>query len=135
MICAITRLMTVEPTASSTGLAPRTASALAYLAGPFSGALMLFAESRSNDVRFHAWQSILGLGGLGVAILLSYALGVMAIFVSAAAVTAMFVVAAALWLVLLLAWAICLYKAYTGDRWKLPLVGAYAERFALKTGA
>lgn len=121
-----------QPPASSTGLAPRTASALAYLAGPFSGALMLFAESKNADVRFHAWQSIVGLGGLGVAILLSYALGVVALFVSAAAVTFMLVVAAVLWVVLLLVWAICLYKAYGGERWKLPLAGEYAERFALK---
>ncbi len=59
---------------SSTGLEPRTASALAYLAGPFSGALILFAESTNQDVRFHAWQSIVALGGLGLAVLASYLL-------------------------------------------------------------
>lgn len=119
--------------ASSTGLAPRTAATLAYLAGPFSGTLILLAESRNGDVRFHAWQSIVGLGGLAVAILLSYVLGVVALFVSAAAVTAMIGVATVLWIVLLLAWAICLYKAYSGGRWKLPLAGEYAERLALRT--
>lgn len=119
---------------SSTGLAPRTAAMLAYLAGPFSGTLILLAESTNADVRFHAWQSIVGLGGLGVAIFLSYVLGVMALFVSAAAVTMMIGVATVLWIVLLLAWAICLYKAYSGGRWKLPLAGGYAERFALRTG-
>ena len=51
---------------SSTGLEPNFAAALAYLAGPFSGILILLVE-RSNDfVRFHAWQAILGLGGLGL---------------------------------------------------------------------
>ena len=120
---------------SSTGLAPRTASALAYLAGPFSGALMLFAESRNDDVRFHAWQSIVGLGGVGIALALSYVLAVGALFVSAAAVSAMIAVSYVLWVVLLLVWAICLFKAYSGERWKLPLVGDYAERFSLKRGA
>jgi uncharacterized membrane protein len=116
--------------ASSTGLPPRTAATLAYLAGPFSGTLILLAESQNDDVRFHAWQSIVGLGGLGVAILLSYVLGVVALFVSAAAVTVMFAVATVLWVVLLLAWAICLFKAYSNERWKLPLAGEYAERLA-----
>jgi len=114
---------------TSTGLAPRTAAALAYLAGPFSGALLLIAESRDGDVRFHAWQSIIGLGGLGVALVLSYAFAFAALFVSAAAVSMMIAVSDVLWIVLALVWAICLYKAYGGGRWKLPLAGDYAERF------
>lgn len=124
--------MEVGNTESSTGLEPRTAATLAYLAGPFSGILILLAESKNDDVRFHGWQSIVGLGGLGVAIVLSYLLGIFALFVSAAAVTAMVGVATVLWIVLLLAWAICLYKAYSGGRWKLPLAGGYAERLALR---
>jgi uncharacterized membrane protein len=131
--------MTVSPaelggstldTRTSTGLAPRTAAALAYLAGPFSGALMLLAESRHRDVRFHAWQSILGLGGLGFAVVAAYALAAAALFVSAGAVSVVLAVATALWGVLAITWAFCLYKAYTADRWHLPLVGNIAERLA-----
>src|SRR4029453_5162552 len=85
---------------SSTGLEPRTAATLAYLAGPFSGALILLAESKNDDVRFHAWQSVVGLGGLGVALILAYVLAAMALFVSAAAVTLMFGVATVIWIVL-----------------------------------
>ena len=114
--------------ASSTGLQPRTASTLAYLAGPFSGALILLAESSNDDVRFHAWQSIVGLGGLTMAVIASYALAVAALFVSATAVSVMIAVATAIWVVLLIVWAICLWKAAAGDRWHLPLAGAIAER-------
>jgi uncharacterized membrane protein len=120
---------------SSTGLAPRTAATLAYLAGPFSGALILLAESKNADVRFHAWQSIVGLGGLGVALLLAYTLGAAALFVSAAVVTLMFSVASVIWIVLAIVWAICLWKAYAGERWKLPIAGEYAERFVSRNGA
>jgi uncharacterized membrane protein len=116
------------PRASSTGLEPRTASALAYLAGPFSGALILLAESTNQHVRFHAWQSIVGLGGLGLAILGSYVLAFVALFVSATAVSLMVGVATVIWIVLALVWVICLFKAWSGERWKLPLVGDYAER-------
>jgi uncharacterized membrane protein len=115
--------------ASSTGLEPRTAAALAYLAGPFSGALILAAESANDDVRFHAWQSIVGLGGLGLAVLISYVLALFAVFVSAMVVTVMLSVAAVIWIVLALVWLICLWKAWSGGRWKLPLAGDYAERF------
>ena len=52
--------------ASSTGLQPALAGALAYLAGPFSGILVLLAERTNQFVRFHAWQAILALGGLGL---------------------------------------------------------------------
>lgn len=116
------------PPSSSTGLQPRTAAALSYLAGPFSGVLILLAESRDEDVRFHAWQSVIALGGLAVALLLVYGLAIGALFVSAAAVSAMIGLASALWVVLIVVWALCLYKAHNGGRWKLPLVGDLAER-------
>ncbi|HTM27185.1 MAG TPA: hypothetical protein VL225_18430 [Vicinamibacterales bacterium] len=113
---------------SSTGLTPRTASGLAYLAGPFSGTLILLAESTNADVRFHAWQSILGLGGLGLAVVVAYLLAFAALFVSATVMSLLLFVAGAIWIVLIIVWAICLWKAFAGDRWKLPLAGDYAER-------
>jgi uncharacterized membrane protein len=121
------RVATDAPS-SSTGLDPRTASALAYLAGPFSGALMLFAESTSDLVRFHAWQSIVALGGLGLAVIISYVLAFAALFISATAVSVMVAVATVIWIVLAIVWVLCLWKALSGERWKLPLAGDYAER-------
>lgn len=117
-------------TSSSTGLDPRTASALAYLAGPFSGALILFAETINRDVRFHAWQSIVALGGLALAVVACYILAFMSLFVSAAGVSLMFGVATVIWIVLVVVWLICLWKAFSGERWKVPLAGDYAERLA-----
>lgn len=115
---------------SSSGLEPNTASALAYLAGPFSGAMILWVESQNRDVRFHAWQSIIGLGGVGLAVILAYLIAGALLFVSATAVSVMVGVASVLWLVLLLTWALCLWKGLSGERWKLPLAGDFAERFA-----
>jgi len=117
----------MEQPPSSTGLVPATASALAYLAGPFSAALILLAEDQNDDVRFHAWQSLVGLGGLTLAVIASYALGIAAIFISATAVSVMFGVATVIWIVLLILWAVCLWKAAMGERWHLPLAGPYAE--------
>ncbi|HYT68614.1 MAG TPA: hypothetical protein VEL51_19465 [Vicinamibacterales bacterium] len=108
---------------------PRTAAALAYLAGPFSGALILWVETVNHDVRFHAWQSIIGLGGLGIAVLASYIFAAIALFISATAVSVMLDVARVIWIVLVIVWALCLWKALAGERWKLPLAGDYADRF------
>lgn len=121
--------------ASSTGLEPPFAAALAYLAGPFSGLVMLLAERTNRFVRFHAWQAIVGLGGLGVlavALLLSAFLG---LFLSPRVFTTLYVlagVAAAGWVVV---WAICLAKAFGGSAFKLPVVGNYAGRRASRIRA
>jgi uncharacterized membrane protein len=117
-------------TPTSTGLQPRTAAVLAYLAGPFSGVMMLVAEPSHSDIRFHAWQSILVLGGLGVIVALGYVTAVASLFVSATAVSFIVRLSTVLWIALLVVWAFCLWKAYGGERWKMPLAGEWAERFA-----
>ncbi len=113
---------------SSTGLDPRSASALAYLAGPFSGALILWVERTNAFVRFHAWQSVVGLGGLALAVLAAYVVAGMMIFVSATAVIVMFAIASVIGAVLVIAWLLCLWKAFSGERWKLPFAGDYVDR-------
>jgi uncharacterized membrane protein len=115
---------------SSTGLDRNIAAALAYLAGPVSGLLIVILERSSRFVRFHAMQSIVGLGGLW---LLAAAFGLLAglaVFVSA---TGFFVLLYAAWITggaWIVVWIICLVKAFTGQWWKLPVAGDYAERWS-----
>jgi uncharacterized membrane protein len=118
--------------ASSTGLEPPFAAALAYLAGPLSGILILLAERSNRFVRFHAWQAIFGLGTLAllaIGVLLSAFLG---LFLSPNAFTTLYVVAGMLAVVWLIAWAICLFKAFGGSAWKMPLFGGFAEKRAVR---
>ena len=119
-----------QPPTSSTGLDPRTAAALASLAGPLSGALVLWVETGNRDVRFHAWQSILAVGGLVLLVLICSALAVVALFFSATAMLVMLNVATAIAGVLAIVWAVCLWKAFAGGRWKVPFAGDVAERRA-----
>jgi len=119
----------VNDEGTTTGLEPRTAAALAYLAGPFSGALMLWVERENTFIRFHACQSVIGLGGLALALLGSYLLAAIAMFVSASLVTVLFNVAAVIWIVLVITTVLCAWKAWSGERWRLPLVADYADRF------
>ena len=116
--------------ASSTGLHPTVAGALAYLAGPFSGVLILLAEHTNRFVRFHAWQAIIALGGLGLVtagLLVSAFLG---LFVSPVLFKTLYLSAAVSGLAWLVVWGICLVRAFAGSAWKLPLAGSLAERRA-----
>jgi uncharacterized membrane protein len=113
---------------STTGLDPTFAAALAYLAGPFSGVLILLAEKTNRYVTFHAWQAIIGLGGLaGLAILL-LVFAFLTLFLSPIAFTILYRLAAAAGLAWIVAWMICLFKAFKGEAWKLPIAGERAER-------
>ena len=115
---------------TASGLRPRTAAVLAYLAGPLSGAIMLLAEPAQPFVRFHAWQSILAIGGLGVAMLACYALAFASLFFTANGLALMVRAAMIVWIVLLIVWLVCLWQAWSGRVMKLPLAGWWAERLA-----
>jgi uncharacterized membrane protein len=115
---------------STTGLDPHVAAALAYLAGPFSGVLVLLAERTSRYVRFHACQSVLGLGGLGVMVVLLMTLAFVSIVVSATAFKVLLYLGWLTWAAWIVLWIVCLVRAFTGSSWKLPVAGEYAERKA-----
>ena len=115
---------------SSTGLTPRVAAVLAYLAGPFSGVLILLAERTSSFVRFHAWQSVLGLGALGAIVVMVLGLAFASLVVSARAFFFLYLVAGVVWASWVVAWVVCMVQAFNGRRWKLPIAGTYAERFS-----
>lgn len=115
---------------SSTGLEPNFAAALAYLAGPFSGILIVLVERGNSFVRFHAWQSILGLGGLGVLSAGTLIVSFLTLLLSPLAFTVMYRLSELLAIVWVLAWLVCLIKAFSGSRWHMPVAGRYAERLA-----
>ncbi len=116
--------------ASSTGLAPTTAAALAYLVGPVSGVLILLVERSSRYVRFHAWQSIVGLGGLWAVGFALYVLAFLALFVSPTLFRVMLWLAGFIWVGWVVVWIVCLVKAFSGQVWKLPVAGEHAGRRA-----
>ena len=89
--------------------------------GIFETGLVFFAtEPHNRFVRFHAMQSILVFGAACVALIVCLSIPflgwILSIFV--------FYGSAALWLVLM-------FKAYQGERFKLPIAGDIAEQRAL----
>jgi uncharacterized membrane protein len=115
---------------SSTGLSPRVAGLLCYAAAWASGLLLVAIERDSRFVRFHAWQSLLGFGALTLLALGAWGLTLLMAFVSPGAFRVMGFVTQCLWMALGAAWLFAVVMVAQGRRWKMPLVGKWAERFA-----
>ena len=115
-------------TRSATGLSPEVAATMAYLAGPFSGALLLASEPENRFVRFHAWQAVVALGALGLAAISFLVLAFALLIVSPTAFWAMLWLAAITGVVWVVVWTACVVQAYKGRVWKLPYAGDFAER-------
>lgn len=119
-----------EAAPSSTGLEPSFAAALAYLAGPLSGLLILMVERSNRFVRFHAWQAVVGLGGLAALAIAALICSFLTLLLSPVAFTIMYRLSAAAAVAWVAAWVWCLVTAFTGRTSKLPLAGGVAERLA-----
>jgi len=107
-----------NPETSSTGLAPNLAGALAYLLGPITGIVFLVVEKDSRFVRFHAMQSTITFGGLFVIQVVLNLVPFIGWAVSGLIIFPLSV----------LLWAFLMFKAFSGEMFKLPTIGDMAER-------
>ena len=121
-----------DATASSTGLDPNFAAALSYLAGPFSGILILLVERSNRYVRFHAWQAVLGLGGLGLLAIGALLFSFLTLLISPLLLTVMYRLSEIVALVWVAVWLWCLVQAFNGRAWRMPVAGRHAERLATR---
>lgn len=103
-----------------TGLRPRTLSVLAYCAWWVSGALVLALEPADPDVRFHARQALVGFGLIWVVGVALWGASFLLAFVSPIAFRATAVLAQGVWVAGVVLTAVCLVKAWRGQRWALP---------------
>ncbi len=101
---------------SSTGLEPNTAGLLCYLGFWITGIIFLVIEQENRFVRFHALQSIVAFGALGV-------LGVMVSWIPF--VGAVF--GSIIGILVLVLWVFMMVKAHEGELYRLPLAGLVAE--------
>ena len=108
------------PQSAQTGLSDNAAGALAYVT-IIPAIIFLIVEpyNKNSYVRFHSWQSIfLGIAVFAIDAVLS-AIPVIGWIILPFFMIAFFVV-----------WIIALIKASKGQRYKLPLIGKYAEQQA-----
>ena len=112
--------MTDQTERTAIGLDANVAAALCYVLGWITGAAFLLTEGRNRFVRFHAWQSTVVFGALSVAWFLCWSIPFVGWLISLMVIPP---VSAVLWLLLM-------FKAYQGERFKLPLAGEIAEQRA-----
>lgn len=110
------------------GLTDNSVAAIAYITFiPAIAFLVLEPYKRSSYVRFHAWQCIfLSLGAFLISFVLGIGLSMMAFFSYFMAHTIVLLIDLA-WFLL---WILCVINALNGKRFKLPIVGALAEKQA-----
>ncbi len=119
---------------SSVGLDENVAGALCYLLGVVTGVVFYLIERDSRFVRFHAVQSIVVFGGVLVIQMVLAAAGVIlgTIPVLGAVLSLIFVglLSTLVSIAALALWVVLMYKAYRGERWRVPVAGGIAERYA-----
>lgn len=103
---------------TASGLDENVAAALAYGLGWVTGIAFLVTEPQNRFVRFHAMQSTIVFLALSVALVLLQMIPVLGMVV---AVFLLIPASAVLWLILM-------FKAYQGERFKLPVAGDMAEQ-------
>jgi uncharacterized membrane protein len=109
----------METRKTSTGLQENVAGLLSYVGWWVSGIVFLLLEPENKFVRFHAIQSIVVFGFITVA---GWVLGLLP-FAGGWIGRIVGLVGVALWIVLMV-------KAYQGARYKLPIAGDLAEKWA-----
>lgn len=113
-----------KPTGSSTGLEANVAGLLCYVLGWITGLIFFLLEKENEFVRFHAMQSTVTFGAFtAVFIVLSILkwlplIGVLFLVLEVLAGILAFVL-----------WVVLMVKAYQGERYKLPRVGDFAEKY------
>jgi len=115
-------------TGSSTGLSSRTAAALAYGGWWLTGALFWFVERRDAYVRFHAAQSLAAFGLVALLIAAFGVLAAMSLSFEPAAFVPLMWAAGLTWAAGVLLWLWAMWKAASGDAWRIPLAGTLAEK-------
>ena len=120
----------VSGQATSTGLDPKLAGLLCYILGIITGLIFFFIEKANAVVRFHAAQSIVfGAASIILWIVLTI-IGIVIGSISWQLGNLFGLLTLLIWLGLFVVWVILLIKGYSGEKWKLPVLGDMAERLA-----
>jgi uncharacterized membrane protein len=99
---------------SSTGLDENIAGVLCYVLGWITGIIFFLIESENKTVKFHAMQSILVFGAASI---------VMAVF------GRIWIFNAVIGAVMFILWVVLMFKAYRGEKYRLPVAGDLAEKW------
>lgn len=115
-------------TTNQTGLSDNAAGAIAYMTFvPAIVFLLMPPYNQNRYVRFHAWQSLLlNVSTIAISFLLSFLLVIFLVFDAQLLV----VFKRMIWVGWFVLWLVCVIKAMNGERFRIPILGALAEKQA-----
>ncbi len=87
--------------------------ALCYVLGFLSGIFFLLTEKENKFVRFHAMQSTMVFLGITLFMMIPFLGWMLSVFLAPLS---------------LLLWLFLMYKAYQGEKFKLPVIGDLVEK-------
>jgi uncharacterized membrane protein len=116
--------------ATSTGLDPKLAGLLCYILGLITGLIFFLIEKTNPVVRFHAAQSIVFSGATIALWIILTVVSIVLYQISWTLGNLFNLLTLLIWLGLFIVWIVLLIKGYSGEKWKLPVVGDMAERLA-----
>ena len=123
-----------QPALAAPGMTDNLAGLLCYLVGIVTGILFLVLEpyNKSKFVRFHAFQSIFFfVAWIAVWIVLAIFSAMLHIVLGFLLVaTLMGLVHLLVWLGFFILWIFLMIKAYQGQKFMLPIIGALADKQA-----
>lgn len=95
--------------------------AIAYLGWWVTGLILLFTQKENSYVRFHAMQSTVLFGSItllfvlfGIVPIIGWIIGIL--------------ISPVIWIVSFILWLVLMWKAYSGEKYKLPYFGNLAEK-------
>jgi uncharacterized membrane protein len=104
---------------TSSGLEENVAGLLCYVLGWVSGVIFLILEPENKLIRFHAMQSIIVFGAFNVVWIIFFWIPIVG-----------WVISGLVGLIVFILWIVLMYKAYQGEKYKLPIAGDQAEKWA-----
>lgn len=119
--------------ASSTGLSSRTAAALAYSGWWVTGAIFWFLERRDPSVRFHAVQAVVSFGTIALLVLIFAGLAAASLSFVPSTFTLFLTAAVGVGVGGLVLWGFAMWKAVSGDEWRIPVAADVADRLVRST--
>jgi len=107
---------------TSSGMEENVAGFLCYLLWWVTGLVFYLIEKDNKFVRFHALQSILVFLAITI---LNVILNVITFWL-----WFLWWISGIVWLLAVILWIVLMIKAYQGEKFKLPIVGDIAEKYA-----
>ena len=105
--------------------------ALSYLIMPITSVVTLLMKPADKYVKFHSWQGIvLGIALFVITMVLNLVTAMVGVTVPFVGFLMGLLVGGVWLLVEVLVWLYCMWKAYSGEKFKLPVIGDFAEKQA-----